>query len=172
MPVTPRLEHGWHSLSCRVHQPGLRLPQRGIEPTPWLYQETSVCTDGDDLKADLIHMRHEHDVFRAAPKGHPQIALGVHMRLHPRREQGANVLAHRPLSTAHARARDEAAEYLRRVLVSCLTGEKWGRSWQRRGRHRRSWSAPDGDHECLNKTRNISQVNKLHWRLGVAGSPR
>ena len=59
-------------------------------------------------------------------------------------------------------------EYLRRVLVPCLTGEKWGRSWQRRGRYRRSWRAPDSAHECLNKTRNISQVNKLHRCLRVA----
>src|SRR5262249_44845695 len=90
------------------------------------------------------------------------------MRLHPRREQGANVLAYRTLSTAHARAGDEAAEYLRRVLVSCLTGEKWGRSWQWRGRDRRSWRAPDSDHEGLNKTRHIGQVNKLHRGFGVA----
>jgi hypothetical protein len=90
------------------------------------------------LQADLIHMRHEYDVFRAAPKGHPQVALGVHMRLHPRREQSANVLAYRPLSAADTRAGDEAAEYLRRVLVPCLTGKKWGRSWQRRGRDRHS----------------------------------
>src|SRR5262249_16723199 len=111
---------------------------RGVEPTPRLYQETSVCTNGDDVKADLIHVRHEHDVFRAAPKGHPQITLGVHLRLHPRREQGANVLAYRPLSTTHARAADEAAEYLRRVLVPCLRSQKGGWSWQWRGRHRHS----------------------------------
>ena len=100
----------WFSHVPSQHQPGLRLPQRGIEPTPWLYQETSVCTDGDDVKADLIHVRHEHDVFRAAPKGHPQIALGVRMRLRPRREQGVNGLAYRPLNATHARTGDEVTE--------------------------------------------------------------